>query len=214
MSIPAQECKAGLPLGLADQESRTGPEIQTLAAPEPAPAQPCPWLLRPPPHLNYIRLAASCPRLFRLVPRPRSQAGRRGSSSAFSLLPKTRIESGAWMASDVYRACSPDTGDHPPPANPLSETPLTYKEAEIWEAESFAQDRSARKGWGRERRDGGGLEPRHHHGCHFPPQHSGDKCQAPCWDPPLPILTLLQPRWPRAALAHAGPQAHSPGLPA
>ena len=49
MSIPAQECKAGLSLGRADQESRTGPEIQTPAAPEPAPPQSSPWLLRPDP---------------------------------------------------------------------------------------------------------------------------------------------------------------------
>ena len=28
VSIPAQECKAGLSLGRADQESRTGPEIE------------------------------------------------------------------------------------------------------------------------------------------------------------------------------------------
>ena len=35
------------------------------------------------------------------------------------------------MASDVYRAWSLGTGDHPPPAKPLSETPLTNKKAEI-----------------------------------------------------------------------------------
>lgn len=168
-----------------------------------------------PPH--SVRLAASCPLLFRLVPGHAPgppQAGRNGSSSAFSLLPKTTIELGAGVASDVYRGCSPGTGDHPPPAKPLSETPLTDKEAEIREAESLTQDRSARKGWGKELRDEGGLERRHHLECHFPSQHSGDKGQAPCWDPPLPILTLLQPHWPWAALGHAGPQAHSPGLPA
>lgn len=74
MSIPAQECKAGLPLGLADQERRTGPEIQTPAAragPSPAvPVAPAPR--SPPSHLNSVRLAASCPHLFRLVPGPRS----------------------------------------------------------------------------------------------------------------------------------------------
>lgn len=57
VSIPAQECKAGLSLGLADQESRTSPEIQTPAAPEPAPPQPSPWLLRPDPLLPTSALS-------------------------------------------------------------------------------------------------------------------------------------------------------------
>lgn len=137
VSIPAQECKAGLSLGLADQESRNGPETQTPAAPEPAPPQPSPWLLRPDPLLPTSALSGWRP------PAPFSsgwfpghtpappQAGRRGSSSAFFLLPKTRMEAGAGVASDVYRAWSPGTGDHPPPAKPLSETPLNNKKAEI-----------------------------------------------------------------------------------